>query len=92
MKKNIIPILAILVAVLPFLGFPSSFKAPVFFLLGASIAFLSFREHHHKRKTATVRRIRRAKEVVTVHVNNTLEKQSGGSLTITNLVEPDDKK
>lgn len=91
MKKNLISILAILVAILPFLGFPSSFKAPVFFLLGASIAFLSFREHHHKRKH-TVRRIRRAKEVVTVPVNKIPEKQDDEPLTITNLVEPNEKK
>ena len=89
MPKNTIITLGLVVAILPFLGFPNSFKAPVIFLLGIGIAYASFYEHHRKRKSAGLRRIhRRTKGAVTVLVGS--EKGPEPQNTI-NLVEPNEE-
>jgi len=46
--------LGIIVALLPFLGFPSSWKNIMFLMLGAGIAALSFRIYTEPRTSARV--------------------------------------
>lgn len=41
-KEIVVVVLGLLVAVLPFLGFPSSWRTPMFALMGLAIAALGF--------------------------------------------------
>ena len=61
MPKNLIIYLGVIVAVMPFITIPSSWKNPVYVLIGASIAYLYYRERGAKKKTAggAIKRIRR---------------------------------
>lgn len=92
MPKNTISILGLVIAVLPFLGFPGSFKAPAFFLLGLGVAYLSFEEHRHKRRPHAIRRVnRKQKGAVSLSVNETGKEQKDGGVVITSLVEPNEE-
>jgi hypothetical protein len=89
MPKNAVTIFGLLVAVLPFLGFPSSFKSPAYFVLGVVIAYIGYYEHRHKRKPLTVRRVRRARDITSVPVSDALIEDGAKNITVlTNLVEP----
>lgn len=93
MPKHVTTILGLLVAVLPFLGFPSSFKSPAYFVFGIVIAYIGYYEHRHKRKPITIRRIRKARDITAVPVvaapllSTEEEKES----EITNLLEPNEE-
>ena len=88
-KSKIIIILGLAVAILPFLGFPGSFKSPAYFLLGGAIAYITFQEHRHKKKHSSLKKIRKNKDAVSVSVGNGSFPASAGKQTITNLVEPE---
>lgn len=88
-KSKIIIILGLMVAVLPFLGFPGSFKSPAYFLLGGAIAYITFQENRHKRKHSPFKRVRKSKDSVTVPVTTISLPTSAGKQTITSLVEPE---
>jgi VIT1/CCC1 family predicted Fe2+/Mn2+ transporter len=49
-KRTLITILGSLIIILPFLGVPGSFSAPIFVLLGAGIIFIA---RTGKKKVAT---------------------------------------
>jgi|GEM_PF-7125122 len=53
MQKNLITILAGVLAVLatPFISIPSSWKEPFFIVIALTIAVISYREKHAKRKS-----------------------------------------
>ena len=50
MPKNLITILGVLIAILPFLGIPGSIKSPIYFLLGLAVAFTGYYQSHYKKK------------------------------------------
>lgn len=50
---------------MPFITIPNSFRTPVYFLLGALIAYTSYKEHHQKKKTHPVKRIKRPVGAIT---------------------------
>lgn len=54
MGKNFITTLGVLVALLPFVTIPSSYKIPLFVLLGSMIAYVSYKEHHQKKKVVGI--------------------------------------
>ena len=88
-KNKIIIILGLTVAILPFLGFPGSFKSPAYFLLGGAIAYITFQENRHRRKHSPLKKIRKSKDVISVPVGNGSFPASAGKQTITSLVEPE---
>lgn len=91
MPKHLITVLGIFIAILPFLGFPNSYKAPVYFILGGGIAYLSFYEHRHRKKHPSMRRVRKSKGAVTLPVNGGSLHTRGEIQTITNLVESNEE-
>ncbi len=74
---------------MPFLGFPGSFKSPAYFLLGGAIAYITFQEHHHKKKHSSIKKIRKSKDAVSVPVGNGSFSASSPKQTINSLVEPE---
>jgi len=78
--KNTLTILGILVALLAFLGFPGSFKTPAFFILGLVIAYVSYQEHHHRRKLPSFKRgSRKLKGAVSLQVSPLSEDSSSST-------------
>mgnify|MGYP007083475041 CR=1 FL=1 len=65
MNKNFVTTLGILIAVMPFITIPTSFKTPIYFLLGSLIAYTSYREHHQKKKIHAGKRIKRPVGAIT---------------------------
>jgi hypothetical protein len=92
MPKYTLTICGILIALLPFSGFPGSFKAPAYFILGALVAYLGFEANRFKRKASSFRRHRKPKEAISIKVNGTesaiLKEEPH---VITSLIEPDEE-
>ena len=63
MNKNFFITLGILVSLLPFISVPNQFKTPVYILLGALIAVVSYREKYIKRRLMGFSASRRFKKV-----------------------------
>lgn len=92
MPRYTITTLGVLVALLPFLGFPGAWKSPVYFLFGISIAYLSFQEHRPKRKGGPIRRVhRKTKGAVTLSVNGESTGAQSETSVITSLIEPNEE-
>ncbi len=49
MPKNSGLILGILIAVMPFVGIPSSWKTPFYFLLGCAVAAVAYQREYRKK-------------------------------------------
>lgn len=63
MNKNLFIVLGVIVALLPFVSIPNSFKTPIYIILGASIAIVSYRERYMKKKLIGFSASRRFKKV-----------------------------
>lgn len=57
MYRQLVTTLGVLVAALPFLGIPGSWKTPLYFLLGAAIAGVSYYSGVHKKRVALGKQI-----------------------------------
>lgn len=69
LPKHTVTILGSLVAILAFLGFPGTIKTPAFFILGLLIAYMSYQEHsHHKKSPSFKRAPRKMKGAVSIPV------------------------
>lgn len=62
-KRKIILWLGILVALMPFLGFPSAWKTVVYFVSGALIAWNSFQLNKHKQAKRAKQERKRKEEI-----------------------------
>ena len=63
MNKNLFIILGALVALLPFVSVPNSFKTPIYVALGAGVAITSYRERYMKKKPLGLVSSRRFKKI-----------------------------
>ncbi len=62
MQKNFFIIIGILIALLPFLSIPHSYKTPIYIVLGAIVAITSYRERYLKKKLISIPHIKRFKK------------------------------
>lgn len=65
MNKNFVTTLGILIAIMPFITIPTSYKTPMYFLLGSLVAYTSYREHNQKKKIHAGKRIKRPVGAIT---------------------------
>lgn len=64
MSKNLITILGILVAILPFVSIPGSIRDPLYIIFGITIAMVGYQDRHNRRKGLVGTVVRKGRKVV----------------------------